>query len=40
MFINIPKDMTPEELYRWAVELCEILNRSNNEKEKETRDGV
>ncbi len=42
MFVDPPKGKTPEELYEWALELCEKINRELNGKktEKEDKNGV
>ena len=39
MYIEPPRGTTLEELYLWALELCEKLSRVLNEK-KETDDGI
>lgn len=39
MFFEPPKNKNPEELYRWAMELIEKLNRELN-TEKENGNGV
>lgn len=42
MFIKRPKDSSPEELYRWAAELCELINRNQLTKNErgDEKDGV
>ncbi len=39
MYINIPKGKSPEELFEWALELCEQLNRERDTEEKEAITG-
>lgn len=38
MFVKKPKGNSPEEIYLWCCELCEIINREMNKKETE-KDG-
>ena len=41
MYIEPPRGRTVEELYLWALELCEKLNRElDTQKEKETDNGI
>ena len=42
MFVNPPKGKTPEELYKWALELCEKINREINTEiiKKEDKNGI
>ena len=34
IYFEPPRGASLEELYAWARELCEILNRTNTEKER------
>ena len=35
MYIDFPKGATLEELYQWAIELCEKLNRELNSTQED-----
>lgn len=35
MYIEVPKGATLEELYQWAMELCEKLNRELNSTQED-----
>lgn len=40
IFIEKPRGDSPDELYNWALELCEKLNRElNNQKKEDTQIG-
>lgn len=34
IYFEVPRGASLEELYKWARELCEILNRTYSEKER------
>ncbi|GEM_PF-4663166 len=40
MFYKKPKSDSPKDLYDWALELCEMMNRSSNASDKNKKEEI